>query len=402
MLQVIARLRQILGWLWRLAVRARGLLLALVAAVASVAALLVLVGPVAWRVGGRTVTDLAGKDRADAINSVRQILLAGAAGLIALGGLGFTARNYYLSRRGQVTDRYTKAIALLASEKDAERIGGIYALEHILLESPRDHPTVIDVLAAFVRQHAPATPAKPPSDHHQDEGHDDEPSDYRPEHRDDRRPSADVQAALTVLARRPDRPELNRLDLRRADLAGAELAYARLTRARLATADLQGADLNGAQLQGADLVGAQLQGAHLVGAQLQRADLNGAQLQGAHLVGAQLQGAHLNGAQLQGAHLGGAQLQGADLNEAQLQGANLFLAELQGAHLGGAQLQDVDLGGAQLKDADLRGTLGLIKPQLLAGVWESSSPPKLDGEREAWLASRNETPAEPTDDGPGS
>src|SRR5262249_5912892 len=97
------------------------------------------------------------KDRAAAVNATRQILLATTAGVAVLVGLAFTARTFYLSRRGQLTDRYTKAIGQLASrERLTERLGGIYALEHLMRESARDHETVVDVLAAFVRESAPA------------------------------------------------------------------------------------------------------------------------------------------------------------------------------------------------------------------------------------------------------
>jgi hypothetical protein len=53
-----------------------------------------------------------------------------------------------------VTDRYTKAIEQLGSGKLDVRIGGIYALERIAHDSPRDHPAVLEVLAAFVREHS--------------------------------------------------------------------------------------------------------------------------------------------------------------------------------------------------------------------------------------------------------
>ena len=83
------------------------------------------------------------------------------AGLLAAGALVFTARNYILSQRtfelteqGQVTDRYTKAITQLGDEKLDVRIGGIYALERVARDSERDHPTVMEVLAAFIREHS--------------------------------------------------------------------------------------------------------------------------------------------------------------------------------------------------------------------------------------------------------
>lgn len=74
-------------------------------------------------------------------------LLTLGAGLVAVGALRFTARSFVLSREGQVTDRYTKAIEQLGSDKLDVRIGGIYALERVARDSTGDHPTVMEVAA---------------------------------------------------------------------------------------------------------------------------------------------------------------------------------------------------------------------------------------------------------------
>jgi hypothetical protein len=109
-------------------------------------------------------------------------LLTLGAGLFAAGALVFTARNFTLSRRtfelteqGQVTDRYTKAIEQLGSDKLDVRIGGIYALERVARDSVRDHPTVMEVLTAFIREHS-----------------------REPRAESERSIRADVQAAVTV------------------------------------------------------------------------------------------------------------------------------------------------------------------------------------------------------------
>ena len=52
-----------------------------------------------------------------------------------------------------MTDRYTKAIEQLGSDKLDVRIGGIYALERIARDSARDHPAVMEVLTTFIREH---------------------------------------------------------------------------------------------------------------------------------------------------------------------------------------------------------------------------------------------------------
>ena len=53
-----------------------------------------------------------------------------------------------------MTDRYTRVIGQLGSDKLDVRIGGIYALERIARDSAIDHPTVMEVLAAFIREHS--------------------------------------------------------------------------------------------------------------------------------------------------------------------------------------------------------------------------------------------------------
>jgi hypothetical protein len=100
------------------------------------------------------VGSLKGPALQAARDAARGRLLTLGAGLLAAAALLFTARNFVLSREGQVTDRYTKAIEQLGSEKLDVRIGGIYALERIARDSARDHPTVMEVLTAFIREHS--------------------------------------------------------------------------------------------------------------------------------------------------------------------------------------------------------------------------------------------------------
>ena len=168
-----------------------------------------------------------------------------------------------------------EALALLGARQPEVRVGAIYALERAVTRSADDHPVVMSVLAAFVREHS--HPAQP-----------------------------DVQAALTVIGRRASDRDREPIDLTGADLArlrlpGADLAGARLARARFRAADLHGAALGGADLTGADLALADLTGADLAGADLTAADLTGARLAGAYLVGATLTRATLAGADLTGA-----------------------------------------------------------------------------------------------------
>ena len=285
-----------------------------------------------------------------AVDNARGRLLTLGAGLVAAAALVFTALNFSLLRRnseqadqwqrrthelteqGQVTDRYTKAIEQLGSDKLDVRLGGIYALERIARDSPKDHPTVMEVLTAFIREHSREPWPLP--------GPDEEDADLveltRP----------DVQAALTVVGRRDIRRDARSIDLvganlvgaslLAAQLGGADLKYARLTRADLNFAYLReafltGADLTGADIAMADLAAARVTGVSLTGALLSETDLTGADLTDAHLAGACLPMAHLAGARLLNADFTGAYLGGADLAETK---------DLTTAHLTDANLTD--------------------------------------------------------------
>jgi hypothetical protein len=267
--------------------------------------------PAAWlyRPG---IQKLTPDQQVTAIDATRGRVIQFGAGLLAFGALVFTALNFRLSREGHVTDRYTKAIEQLGSERLDVRLGAIYALERIMIDSLRDHPTIVEVLAAYVREHSPRVR---PEDQDPD-------TEFAPR-------ATDVQAAVTVLGRRPSgREEQVRLDLRFTDLTRADMNHgwlfdADLTGAKLTSADLTGAILNSAKLTSAKLTGAYLADASLVGADLTKADLTKADLTSADLRGALLTDADLTSAELKSADLTGADLTGADLTGARLKDADL-------------------------------------------------------------------------------
>jgi len=304
-----------------------------------------------WELGAPART-LAAADRAKAINDVRATLLQGIGGAVILLGAYYTYRQLQTGRvqlqiaqQGQVTERFTRAIDQLGHAELDVRLGGIYALERIANDSPDDRTTIAEVLTAFIRGHAPWPPRLP--------------GQYLAEAPIEQVPelqvrAPDVQAAVTVLARRQPPPKPSgRLDLSATDLRKATLDDGDFEEVSLFNANLQEATLDNTNLQEAILYNANLQGALLDRAQLQKASLDGARLQGASLNRANLQEAILDGAQLQGARLNLTRLQGASLNRANLQEASLDVAWLQEARLLDANLQGVSLHRANLQGAFL-------------------------------------------------
>src|SRR2546423_6690179 len=74
---------------------------ALTAAVALVAFLL---GPVSdWAM---PAVNLTGKEKVDALNGTRQVIVTAAGGVAVLLSIAYTARTFHLSRQGQLADRY--------------------------------------------------------------------------------------------------------------------------------------------------------------------------------------------------------------------------------------------------------------------------------------------------------
>jgi hypothetical protein len=269
-------------------------------------------------------------DRHKAIADTRTSMITMLAAIGAAGGLAYTARTYRLSREGQLTDRYSKAVEQLGSDHIEVRIGGIYALERLMRDSRADQPPIVETLAAYIRHRAsPRWPAPTPAEEGRNSNYSGVPSAMPAQDR----PTEDIQAALTVLGRRHpvegERPvnlegaNLTGARLDKADLAGAYLVRVNLTDARLDEADLSGASLHEANLtlawlHCADLAHARLPHADLTCADLETADLTGAQLRQANLTGAVLDAANLTGAVLDGANFTDTDLVGTVLTDTSL------------------------------------------------------------------------------------
>lgn len=245
------------------------------------------------------------------------------------------------AREAQFADRYSRALEQIGSANLDVRIGGIYALEGIALDSPRHYPTVMEVLTAFIRGHSRPEPG----------------AATRPEPW----PLPDVLIALSVIGRREAEHDIRVMNLSGVDLAGADLPLI----------NLSDVNLRGATLDGANLTGATLTGAYLNEADLSGADLSSADLGLAFLIDARLPGANFTDAKLSSAFLVRANLHSADFSNAELLGTNLT-----GADLTGANLRRAILSGTLLADADLTGA-----------AWPVGSIPLPEG----WTLDRSST-----------
>jgi hypothetical protein len=139
-------------------------------------------------------------------NDVRTTLLSGIAGIFFFTTAYFTARQLQTAReqlavsqeqlrineRGHVTERLTRAVDQLASDSRPAQVGAIYALERLAQDHEELRSTFLEIVSAYVREHAPCTAQRDRSWLRQ------------------RRMRVDLQVALTVLSRLSWLPEWRR------------------------------------------------------------------------------------------------------------------------------------------------------------------------------------------------
>lgn len=303
----------------------------LIVLVASALIWLVLVLP-QYLLDSRGVS-LTPKERLDIEAGIRSTLVQILGGAVIVLGLYFTARGFHLTREGQITDRYAKAIEHLGNSNADVRIGGLYSLARIARDSHVDAQMITEVLTSFVREHTRTGHRKP--------------SDAKVE--------ADVQAALSVLATRPNAGRerkrldfyhsgLNDADLRSGDFRKAMFDYSRLDGAIFAGARLDGADLSFCTAKGAAFTTSTARGAHFVNAKY----ING------WFLSVDLTDSDFYGCDLTASDFGRRYAEDGDppLPPAVLTNARFTKAKLRGTNLRGVDLRTVrGLTPEQLKEA---------------------------------------------------
>jgi hypothetical protein len=228
---------------------------------------------------------------------VRSAAVVFTVGVATAVGAFFAGLTFRLSRRGQGTDRFNRAIELIGHAERNVRLGGIYALGQLAREDPRrHHRPVLEVLLAYVRDQSPWPPLTPeaPSSSAQRVGAAWRAlRGYAPVATVSAPPtvphaSADVKAAMAIIARRntDHDPKPLEIDLSNTNLRGIDVPGIHLQRALLADCQLQDAILHRAHLEGAVLANAALDWAELDDAELDaNTSFEGASLAGTTFTG---------------------------------------------------------------------------------------------------------------------
>ncbi|MGY0490228.1 pentapeptide repeat-containing protein [Streptomyces sp. WG-D5] len=316
--------------------------LAVVAGLAALATVFVVLPGVIvdHDLGGASV---AAKERLKAVNDVRTTLLQVVGGLVVLFGAYATWRQLRVSQdglratqEGYVTDRFSRAVDQLGSDKLDVRIGGLHALWRIAEQSGRDREAIISIQAAYLRTHLPWPPTAAEAPAADAPINDIAPLETR---------TADAQVALTALGvlcqhREQSWVNLSLTDLRRADCDGLWFPEVNFDHACMEAAGLYRANLTQTSLVSVNLRHADLTTAVLRRARCVLADLRAAKLVQTDLRDAEFTETDLREANLRKADARGAVFHRADLRTADLRGTDLSTADLAGARLTGALASD--------------------------------------------------------------
>ena len=275
-------------------------------------------------------------------------------------------RQAETAQESHFTELYTKAIDQLGRDDRIVRIGGIYALERIAKDSPKDHLPIMEVLTSFVRQELPLL--KGEEREMQKQG----------SLKDVPCRRGDVSAALKALGRRSVENDKAVLDLNMTNLGGAlldgtsfpntsffraflyqawlggsVLTHANFDKADLFKANFQNTDLSHASLREADATEAWFNGAQLVKADFFKAVLERSHVENANLREADLRHARLRDSNFADSDLERTDLRWADLSESSWMGCNLRQANMIRANASGTDLQSATLAKANLRKANL-------------------------------------------------
>lgn len=223
--------------------------------------------------------------------------------------LAVAQENLKVSQESQITERFTRAIEQLGSEKIEIRLGGIYALERIAKESEKDYWSIVNIFAAYIR----------------------EKSSINEKLNEDKKISTDVQAILEVLFKH-EHPDTGIINLQDASLIEAQIGSCHLKWVNFERANLKKANISWADLECANLNGTNLEKSYLSYSNLKYSNLIGANLEKAILSNADLTSARLVMANLKWANLEGANLKEVTFKEADLTKTNLEGADLRGAY----------------------------------------------------------------------
>ena len=265
------------------------------------------------------------------------------------------------AQQSLLNERYQQSAAMLGSDVLAVRLAGIYALQRLAEEHPRQyHIQIMRLFCAFVRNPTVEGNDKAGLANH-------ETGEATETHDGCARVRAhqDVEAVMEAIAtRKAVGIELEedigfRYDFRNADLSGLDLF------------NVRGVKLAGAKLTDANLSGIRLSPGTDLSSIRDGYEVN--------LSKARLNGVNFRASNLWESDLSCSLLIRADLQDADLRYADLSSATLANSNMSGTELRDAILSGTKFLLNDHPPARGLTQAEIDKARADPANPPRLDG-----------------------
>jgi len=235
-----------------------------------------------------------------------------------------SAEQARIALENHITGIFSKSIELMGSVREAEaprpdgtiairfmpniegRLGAIYSLERILRESEKDRVAILETLCAYVRE---ISPFETPEDEAERSVFNQGEAPPRPTMR------KDVQAAITVIGRRPD-GVATALDLQHSNLIAYDFSSLNFDTANFSDSFLNGANMRRGSFKfcvfkDAFMRSAKLQDARFDGSTFDDCDLRNAEIDETHFACTKFIDTDLRRARVTRFHIEGANLENA-------------------------------------------------------------------------------------------
>ncbi|SDG05853.1 Pentapeptide repeat-containing protein [Methanolobus vulcani] len=273
--------------------------------------------------------NLNSKELAELENAFRVTLVQILGGIVLFAGVYFTWRrvsatekNVLILEEGQITERFTRAVEHLGSDKTEIRLGGIYALERIAKDSEKDHWSIMEILTAYIRENSPRKLAD-------DSGID----DILP---------IEIRSIIEVINWRNNESENEHNVL--------DFSYSYLQYANFNSSKLKYASFVDSYIWGGKFVEADLERSTFLFAELNNSDLSNANLTESIFVEADLTNTIIKNASVKNAQFAGATFKNADCQK----------TSFEGTYFSNANFEEADL-----RETDFRKARGLSVKQLI-------------------------------------
>lgn len=246
-----------------------------------------------------------------------------------------------LAEKGQITDRFARAIEQLASEKLSVRLGAIFALERLVSDDSSLSGNVRDILAAFARTQSPAIDSKCASS--------------------TQVPAVDVQAAVTAMIR--SRALHEHADLSYTCLAGMSFTRSQISDLRFTRSDLSGSIFEGGVIN-ASFAGSTLDNVRFTEAALDFPTFSPASADGITFEESQhlritffshnpIQGPQFSNVSMRDVSLSSIRIENGRFSNVSFDGANLSRTEFNGGHIYDSSFSEAFVGSATFQDVDV-------------------------------------------------